>query len=243
MESRIDRVMYVVTLGLMMALLIAMRRVGETPIPWSLFDTILLVTAAAAAVLMGRRITQGMPELRQYRQALRAEQATAQEMGTALAGDNRLIHDVQAGEFNIDHAVITPAGIFAVETKSRLKPPTGNGAPKVKYDGKILDFGTWHETKPLEQAERQARWLEDYLKRSTGEFYPVTPVLALPGWFIETTVRPTQGMVRVINPKNCQWLLLPPKQAARLDPAAIQRAAFQIEKLAQAPQENQSSSH
>lgn len=167
-------------------------------------------------------------------QAIRAEQATAQELSASLAGDNRIIHDAQAKDFNIDHVVITPVGVFAVETKSRLKPPAGQGAEavKVRYNGKQLEFPTWTETKPIEQAARQARWLSDYLKQSTGEVFPVFAVLALPGWWVEYTGRITDDMVRVINPKKAQWLLLPEKQSARLDSAAIQKAAFQIERLA-----------
>lgn len=73
------------------------------------------------------------------------------------------------------------------------------------------------------------------MQKSTGETFPVFAVLALPGWYIENNVRVTEQMVRVINPKNSGWLLLPGKQPIRLDPPAIQRATFQIEKLAQVP--------
>ena len=58
-------------------------------------------------------------------------------------------------------------------------------------------------------------------------------MLALPGWFIENTAGITDDMVRVINPKKSQWLLLPEKRPILLNAAAIQRAAFAIEKLAQ----------
>jgi len=237
MDKHIEKLVLLVSLGLMTGLLIAVRRIGEHPMPWGVVDTVLFLGAMVAAVVIGLKLTQAMPERRRYHQALRAEQATAQEVAAALIGDNRLIHDVQAGEFNIDHVVITPTGIFAIETKSRLKPPVGNGTPKVKYDGRILDFGSWQETKPIDQATRQAHWLEEYLKRSTGDTHSVTPVLALPGWFVESTVRLTDRMVRVINPKNSQWLLLPQRQSVQLDSATIQRVAFQIEKLAQAPEE------
>ena len=101
----------------------------------------------------------------------------------------------------------------------------------MKYDGKRLTFPGWVETEPIEQAKRQARWLEKHLALATGERYAVTAVLALPGWYVENTVRINDQMVRVVNPKNTQWLLLP-KRDPVLDPAAVQRAAFAIEKLA-----------
>ncbi len=233
-ERHLDKLLLAMVLGLMLALLISIRRIGDTPVPWQLLDTILILGGIVAAVVVGWQITQVMPERRRLRQGLRAEQATAQEMAAALAGDNRLIHDVQAGEFNIDHVVITPGGVFAVETKSRLKPPSGNDRAKVKYDGKTLDFGTWRETKPLEQAARQAQWLASYLKKATGRPYAVTPVLALPGWYVENVASIGGDMVRVINPKNTRYIVLPPNPKNPLDAEAIQQADYMIQQLAKA---------
>lgn len=234
-EARLDSLIYVLAAGLLTALFISSRRIDMATHTWDWLDTFFIILAIGCALYFGRQISRDMPLLRKLKQGIRAEQAVAQELAASLAGDNRIIHDIQAGEFNIDHVVITPAGVFAVETKSRLKPPAGNGSPKVKYDGKRLEFPNWTETKPIEQAARQARWLADYLQKSTGETFPVFAVLALPGWFIDYSVRATEQMVRVINPKNSGWLLLPGKQPIRLDPGAIQRAAFQVEKLAQTP--------
>lgn len=233
-DSALDKLVMALCLGLLCALLIATRRIGTDVRPWDIVDAVALLASIGVASYFAHQLIQTMPLRRKLKQAIRAEQATAQELSASLAGDNRIIHDVQAKDFNIDHVVITPVGVFAVETKSRLKPPSGQGADavKVRYNGKQLEFPTWTETKPIEQAARQARWLSDYLKQSTGETFPVFAVLALPGWWVELAGRITDDMVRVINPKNAQWLLLPGKQPARLDSTAIQRAAFQIEKLA-----------
>lgn len=233
-ETRMDKLVFVIMAGLLTALFISARRIDMIAHAWDWLDSFFVLAAMAIAVYFGRQITREMPLQRKCRQGIRAEQAVAQELAASLAGDNRIIHDIQCGDFNIDHVVITPAGVFAVETKSRLKPPVGNGAPKVKYDGKMLDFGSWKESKPVEQAERQARWLANYLRKETGESFAVTAVLTLPGWWIERTARITPTMVQVINPKNSRWLLLPDKKAPVLDSPAIQRAANAVEKLAQA---------
>lgn len=233
-ETRMDKLVFVIMAGLLTALFISARRIDMSTHAWDWLDSFFVLAAMAIAVYFGRQVTREMPLQRKCRQGIRAEQAVAQELSASLAGDNRIIHDIQCGDFNIDHVVITPAGVFAVETKSRLKPPVGNGAPKVKYDGKMLDFGSWKESKPVEQAERQARWLANYLRKETGESFAVTAVLALPGWWIDRTARITPTMVQVINPKNSRWLLLPDKKAPVLDSPAIQRAANAVEKLAQA---------
>lgn len=234
-ELPMDRMVAAIVIGLLAAMTIVARRVKEDLSTWGWLDSLFLLVILGAGIYYGSKVMADMPQSRRLKQAIRAEQATAQELAASLAGDNRIIHDIEAKDFNIDHVVITPAGIFAVETKSRLKPPAGNGtkAVKVKYNGKQLEFPGWTETKPVEQASRQARWLANHLREATGESLPVFAVLSLPGWFIENTVRITEDMVRVINPKKSQWLLLPEKRPVLLDAAAIHRAAFAIEKLAQ----------
>lgn len=232
-EQFTDRLLQATGLGFVVSAMLLLVRVPENARPMGLVDWTVVLLGFGFACLLAFRVSKDMPQLRRLRLAARAEQAVAQEIGTVLAGQNRLIHDVRAKDFNIDHVVITPAGVFAVETKSRRKPPAGGGAGavKVRYDGRKLEFPGWAETEPIAQAERQARWLAQHLKGATGEAVAVTPVLALPGWFVENTARISDGMVRVVNPKGAAWLFLPNRPPV-LDPPAIQRIAFQVEKLA-----------
>ena len=199
---------------------------------WRFLDSLLLITGVGVTCYLSWSASRRMRKLRQMRQGIQAEKAVAQELADALSGNNRIIHDVQAGEFNIDHVVITPAGVFAVETKSRLKPPVGQGAKGVKvfYDGQKLAFPGWTETKPLDQARRQADWLEKHLRKETADEVAVQPVLALPGWFVENTAPIKKGMVRVINPKNSEWLFT--KSSPVFDDAVLKRTRNAVEKLA-----------
>lgn len=234
-EKVLDRMLWSLSTGLVVAFMILTKRLPETDIDWHTLDTIYLLIGLTVSAILSWRIVRRMPGLRKMKQGIRAEQAAAQELAEVLAGRNRIIHDVQAQDFNIDHVVITPGGIFAVETKSRLKPAAGQGAETVKviYDGKCLKFPGWTETAPIEQARRQADWLARHLQAETGERLPVFPVLALPGWFVENAARVTDEMVRVINPKNSGWLFV--KRAAVLDDAALQRAITAVGKLAAEP--------
>jgi nuclease-like protein len=237
LEKFVERYVMAIGAGIIAAMLIVSHNLPKDGIQWGGVDTVYLLLGLTVSAFYTYKIIRALPELRQLRYGFRAEQAAAQEIGAVLAGNNRLVHDVRAKDFNIDHVVITPAGVFAVETKSRRKPPAGGGekAVKVRYDGQKLEFPVpgWVETKPIAQAERQARWLSAHLKAATGEAVAVTPVLALPGWFVENSARISDGMVRVLNPKSSAWLFLP-NRAPVLDPAAIQRIAFAVEKLAAA---------
>ena len=67
--------------------------------------------------------------------------------------------------FNIDHILVGITGVYAIETKARRKADKekSNEHHVVEYNGKVLSFPGWNETKPLEQALRQAKWLSKKL--------------------------------------------------------------------------------
>ena len=114
-----------------------------------------------------------------------AEIATANELIGLQALGYQVFHDVQADGFNIDHLVIGKNGVFAIETKGRhkrnkdLRQTNGNGSGKKGYevfykDGR-LNFPSWTETKPIEQAQRQAQWVSQWLTKATGSPVAATP--------------------------------------------------------------------
>lgn len=129
---------------------------------------------------------------------------------------------------------IAPGGIFAIETKHRLKPTTGNGKEdaKVSFDGQALRFPDWTDTATANQAAAQARWLSERLTRAAGLPVKARPVMALPGWFVENRAR---SEVLAINPKACQFMLKPLPGEAPLDAGTIQRIAHQVEQLCHLP--------
>ena len=65
----------------------------------------------------------------------------------------------------------------------------------------LRDVPTWEETEPLEQARRNARWLKDWLSSAVGTPVDVTPVVMLPGWYIERT---SPSGVAVLSGTNCR---------------------------------------
>lgn len=95
-----------------------------------------------------------------------------------------VFHDVIGTDFNIDHVIIGPAGIFTIETKTRSKPNRGDA--KIIFDGeKILVGGVAPDRDPVIQAKAQAHWLKALLAESTGRKFEIRPVIVFPGWFIE----------------------------------------------------------
>ena len=95
---------------------------------------------------------------------------------------------------------------------------------KLQFDGKKLTFPGWVEEKPIEQAKKQSLWLSKWLENSTGEKYKTTPVLAIPGWWID---RVAESNLRIFNGKNPAFLA---KGPVMLDEKQIKSIAFHIDK-------------
>ncbi len=121
------------------------------------------------------------------RLGLDCEMAVGQELNHLMLEGCKVYHDFPAEKFNIDHVVVSPKGVFAVETKGRAKPDKKGGSAEaaVVYDGQALQFPGWRELEPLDQSKRQAVWLAKWLSSAVGEPLSVHPVLALPGWFVD----------------------------------------------------------
>lgn len=159
------------------------------------------ILAAGAILHLVIKLNRNKKILLRYKLGLDAETAVGQELNHLMRDGYWVYHDFFAEDFNIDHVVVGPNGVFAVETKGRAKPINRNGSVEreVIYDGDALHFPTHVEDKSLKQAEYQAKWLEKWLTSAVGEHVSVTPVLAIPGWYINKT-KP-RG-IPVINGKN-----------------------------------------
>jgi hypothetical protein len=157
-----------------------------------------------------------------------AELAVGQELSALASEGFRVFHDLPANGFNIDHVAVGPNGVFAFETKGRPKPTRSraNDGHIVKYDGVTLHFPTWRETKPLQQAERQAKWLAEWISGAVGQTILVKPILVLPGWFIERT---GPSGIPVLAGQKIGSFLTKVKAAEPLDAVLVQRIAFQLD--------------
>ncbi len=141
-----------------------------------------------------------------------------------------MFHDVpfedKGAKFNLDHVVVGPPGVYAVETKTRRKLAAlaGNERATVTFDGEMLHFPTWSDSHGVKQASDNAATLSNWLSSSTGEPTPVQAILTLPGWWIE---RKNKGRVAVLNPKEIRYSF-PTHVAEPLSPERIQRIAHQL---------------
>jgi hypothetical protein len=187
-----------------------------------------LVAAMGFVAWQIRKLVRTAAVMDRLRLGLDAELAVGQELDQLMREGAVVFHDVPGEKFNVDHVVVAPQGIFAVETKGYSKPAetAGKAGATVVFDGKALVFPEYSGIKAIEQARRQAKWLADWLARATGEPVDVVPVLALPGWFVE---RKGRGDVHVFSGKELRIHLLGLKQAQPVGAEQMQRVAHQLE--------------
>lgn len=167
---------------------------------------IYVVFGLGVVIVMFVRMWKAGERLDRLKTGFDAELAVGQQLDQLMRQGAHVFHDIPADQFNIDHVVVSSSGVFAVETKGVTKRTRGGGraGATVSFDGRVLKFPTWTTAKPIEQAERQAAWLAQWLSSAAGRSVRVLPIVALPGWFVDRTGR---GTVRVFNGKELAGLL------------------------------------
>lgn len=134
-----------------------------------------------------------------------AEHVTGLQLNRLVTQGCLVLHDLPADNFNIDHVVIAPRAVYAVETKSFRKPRNASEerddpSHQVRYDGRTLVFPDFATSAPIEQATRQAQWLRRVLRDALGREFPVVPVVAIPGWFVVRSEDGKRAEVQVFTP-------------------------------------------
>lgn len=141
----------------------------------------------------------------------------------------RVFHDVPGdGKWNIDHVVVGPGGVFAIETKTRTKRPGKHGRRDCDavFDGKAIQFPWGYEKKnPVDQARRNAQWLATMLSKATGERVNAQPIVALPGWFV--ILPKANSNVKVLSGKQVPGHIA--SEPATLSEKLIQQISYQLE--------------
>ncbi len=172
------------------------------------------------------RLRTRSKEVQDMRLGLDGELATAEELNQLMHYDYYVFHDFPGDHFNIDHVVIGPAGVFAVETKTRSKAVgKGKQGAKVIFGESKLTFPNFQESKSIQQAKDQSKWLSDFIRKSVGKPVTVKPVLALPGWMVER--RTKDASIMVINPKEAVQYIT--SNSKVLDEQTIQQIKYQVE--------------
>jgi hypothetical protein len=152
-----------------------------------------IIASGIAAAWFGRLI----PCARRLNRGELGERCVADVLEELRVDGYRPIHDIVEDRFNIDHVLVGPGGVFAIETKFR----SGNGEIAFR-NGEGLFVGGFSEEKDcLKQARGNAKAVSQMIANNCGRREWVTPLLVFVGnWRVKDDWRDTG--TRVFTPEG-----------------------------------------
>jgi hypothetical protein len=168
-----------------------------------------------------------MKQREDCRLGFHGERLVGAELNKLMLEGCQVYHDFPlTPNWNLDHIVVAPSGVYAIETKMRSK---GRGTDRQKshevfYDGEALQYPRYRDTKSLVQARDQSERLAQFLNGELGQA-KIKPVLALPGWYV---IAKGSGDVMVLNPKMLDEAILRDGPPA-LSPEQIKKISRRLE--------------
>jgi hypothetical protein len=170
--------------------------------PHPFINTLVAITFICLALYKRIRFKNHLSNIRL---GINGEKTVAQFLEVNRDNEWRLLNDIPVKEtntvcFNIDHVLVTPKGIFVVETKTKSKP--AKGETRVTFDGESISInGQRPDRSPIVQVRAACSWMREFLKKETGKTYPVKGVVVIPDWFVEAIKNRKASDVWVLNQK------------------------------------------
>ncbi|MFD2191545.1 nuclease-related domain-containing protein [Pistricoccus aurantiacus] len=198
---------------------------------WALYGALSTLLALVFCVLLMRDYQR----IRRLKLGLACELAVSQKLERLVRPETHpyaVFHDITAGSFTIDHVVLTPRGVFVIETRARTRPldAAGQEQNRLVVERERLRFPGWSERSPLHKTRQARTWLEAWLARECHIRPSVHAILVLPGWQIDTTEAPKD--IQVTNGETLIQTLsdddVAKESAERLDPETQDRIAHAL---------------
>jgi hypothetical protein len=181
--------------------------------------------AALALIVATWQIFRIKNRVRQLKLGRDGERVVGQFLERLREDGAQVFHDVPGDGFNLDHVIISPNGIYVVETKTRSKP-FPNARVQLK-EGALLVAGYAPDRDPISQVTAASRWLERLLEDSTGKRFAVRGVVVFPGWFVEAPGETSQ--VWVLEPKQLPALIA--RQSQTISLTDVKLASFHLSRF------------
>ena len=150
-----------------------------------------IVVTSVVAIAFGRLFRK----FRALNRGERGERKVAEVLDDLRSSGYRTIHDIPAKGYNIDHVLVGPAGVFAIETKLR----SGYGEIEFRNGEGLFVGGHKEEGDPLHQARSNAADVNRLLKENCGQHFWVKPILIFVGdWKVKNRWQTTDVRVFTI---------------------------------------------
>jgi hypothetical protein len=144
------------------------------------FATLL---AVIVTVYCAYRIWRLYPEFRNLNLGEKGERRVSEVLRTLRHKRYVTFDDLLLEGVNVDHLVVGPGGVFAVETKTYSR--FGNGIAGIAPNGELHLSSKPALKDPLKQARACAAIVSAELKRWMRRDIWVNPIVVLPGWRID----------------------------------------------------------
>ena len=169
------------------------------PSPW-----LFTICAAVAVAIALRKLIRAKSMMHDISLGFEGERVVGQALEDLRARGYQVFHDIAENGYNIDHVLIGPRGVYAIETKTISTPTDHDG--EIVYDGETLRVdGHSPDRDPLKQARAGADRIGEILQQATERKVFVRPVVLYPGWWVTRKCR--KETVWVLNPKALPgWL-------------------------------------
>ena len=133
------------------------------------------------------------------------EEYTGLELNQLLAQGADVFHDIPFEQGNIDHIVVGFDKVFVVETlaveKSLNMPGDSKAVATVVFDEDKLIFPHLDSRLAIDRVKVRCEFLKARIKENCDLDFPVMPVIALPGWFVDIKKK-QKAEILIINPKR-----------------------------------------
>lgn len=185
--------------------------------------------ATSCALIIGLGVlawwsVRSFQRIQRLRLALDGEMAAGEALNHLMRRGYYVFHDIPGANYNIDHAIVGPNGVFAVETKAHAKPASGH---KATFDGRVIRYPDRNDAQAVEQSQRNAASLSRFLSKATGRNIWVGAIVILPGWWVELTGQHPRCHVIASG----QVDVVPKFRGKRLTAEEITAIAHQLEQL------------
>jgi hypothetical protein len=182
--------------------------------------TIIAVGAGIAAFLQYRKLR---PLIAQYRLGRDGERAVGQALEKLRPMGYGVFHDVPGDSFNVDHVIVGPTGVYAIETKTLSKR---GGEEKITTDGKyVYKNGLRLDRNPIHQARAEADYVKSIVSDALDRDVAVRPVVLFPEWWVVEV--PKSLKMWLLNPKSLPSFL--EQERPVLSPDEVKQIASAIE--------------
>ncbi len=164
---------------------------------WQMYG--LLAVLGVAACFAVWRLLKKVVRRQRLRLHRDANVAIGHQLRQIAPGDSRVYHEVSTGAGIVDHVLLGPSGIYAVNVVP--KRPARHGT--VQLADNELHFSTTERTQSIVETAAKTSRLEREFRKLLGHKVRVRSVIAVPGWNVESQ---TSEKHLVVNERNLSMM-------------------------------------